>query len=308
MAQPAARGVCAPQRGCEPARRRARTRAAAGGRSSRIDELFAEDSAASVKRPVAKKETAAKQPALSASVLAEPPPPPADARGSTTAVGVQAAVTFFAVGLVWQLWPLLALCVPLPELLLHLSSLSLTRARVAQGLALHGRPVAVEAAASLVSKARGSCVARAVRAVASQAAAPAARGARHPRLGPAVEGAGRLRARGHESQVPGSDAKAVSKARFAWGRRGPERAGEGGCVQRRVGRRRRERAAAGCAAAAASAAEVHTAKAEAAARAATGCVKATTAAAAAACQHCKRGKPGKRPVDRRPCRCSRAAA
>jgi hypothetical protein len=216
MAQPhaVARGVL-PGSSCgEPARRRTRTRAAPGGRNSRIDELFAEESAPATKRPVAK-ESAAKQPAaLTATVLAEPPPP-ADARGSTTAVGVQAAASFFAVGLVWQLWPLLALCVPLAELCLQLSSLLLTRARVAQGLALHRRPVAVEAAPSCRCEAQGVCACRAVRDVTPQAAAPAARGAHHPGLGPAVEGAGRLSSRGHQSQVPGSSAKAVSAARFA---------------------------------------------------------------------------------------------
>ena len=95
----------------EPPRSRTRARALPDGRSSRFEELFVDDGAAAAKRGAATKKTApaTQPPPPAASVLAEAPPP-LDSKG-TAAVGVQAAVAFFAVGLVWQLWPLIKLCV-----------------------------------------------------------------------------------------------------------------------------------------------------------------------------------------------------
>ena len=94
-----------------PARSRTRARALPNGRGSRFEELFADDVAAAAKRGSATKKTTTQPPPPVASVLSEAPPPQ-DTKG-TAAVGVQAAVAFFAVGLVWQLWPLIKLCVSL---------------------------------------------------------------------------------------------------------------------------------------------------------------------------------------------------
>lgn len=112
QAQGVSRGLPAPAP-CStraPARSRTRARAVPDGRSGRFEELFADDVAGASKRGSAKKHAAATQPPPTAASVLSEAPPPSDAQGTAT-VGVQAAAAFFAIGLVWQLWPLIKLCV-----------------------------------------------------------------------------------------------------------------------------------------------------------------------------------------------------